>query len=188
MYFLAIVLRKNIEDGEIYPAHILCQSNGRSEHRTGWRVCNVTTGKPCGLPKVMVYSPYGNDEIIRFLSNFRTRDHMHNGGYEHEATKKYYPEGALFWFECNRYGEMTGPALFVKFVPDPYGEKCDAGLTVLTKARNREVPWVETLTRDKKAMDMETTEAQLNLYNRVEDEKQRVRQQKKQKKKEQRRK
>lgn len=37
--------------------------------------------------------------------------------YSHEETKKYYPKGALCWFECNQYGEPLGTAIFIETVP-----------------------------------------------------------------------
>jgi hypothetical protein len=41
---------------------------------------------------------------------------MHGSHYK--STKKYYPEGVLCWFPCDRYGERCGPALIVKRVPE----------------------------------------------------------------------
>ena len=119
MYFLGIVTDANMLEGIITPGYVLCKANGKSENRSGWRVTNLTLGPPkMMLPKLLVNSPTGHDEMIDFLSHFRTREHMHgDNNYTHEATKKYYPHGALFWFECNKYGDQTGHALFVKRVP-----------------------------------------------------------------------
>jgi len=118
MFFLAIVSQEDLLRGNIVPSYILCKSHGVSENRSPYRVYRANTPL-VGCPKVLVKWPSGNDILIDFLSHYRTRDHMHNDEqYHHESTKKYYPEGALFWFECNDYGEATGPAVFVKRVPD----------------------------------------------------------------------
>jgi hypothetical protein len=56
--------------------------------------------------------------------------------YSHEDTKKYYPEGALFWFECNKYGERSGPAYFVRNVPyKKYRQKTDKAFETLKEIR-----------------------------------------------------
>lgn len=97
MYFLAIVSMQDLLRGNIEPSYIMCQSHGGSLNRSGWRVFKANTIGNCN--KVLVRSPVGNEPMVDFLSSYRTRDHMHGSTrYKHEATKKYYPKGALFWF------------------------------------------------------------------------------------------
>ncbi len=127
MYFLAIVARDDLLRGHIRPSYVLCKSHGDSENRSPWRVYRANTPL-VNCPKVLVKWPGGNDLMIDFLSKYRTRDHIHDPDSKHyDQTKKYYPEGALFWFECNNYGEATGTAVFVKCVPDRKGYKDDGG-------------------------------------------------------------
>lgn len=119
-YFLGIVVDQDILHGDMSPSYIVCQSHGLSEKRSGWRVIrqDKTNKALRNMNKVLVKSLIGNDLLINYMCNYRTRDHMHGDKkYSHEQTKKYYPKGALFWFECNQYGEPNGTAIFIKRVP-----------------------------------------------------------------------
>ena len=134
MYFLAIVSQEDLLRGNIVPSFFLCQSHGGAESRGPWRVYRADTAL-ASCPKVLVRSPVGNDAMIDFLSAYRTRDHMHNSRkYKHYQTKKYHPEGALFWFECNIYGEPIGSAIFIKCIPDKNIHGRDGGLARLKQA------------------------------------------------------
>jgi len=148
MYFLAIVSQQDHLRGMIEPSYILCKSGGDSPSRSPWRVYRANENFP-GVSKVLVKWPSGSEEMIDFMSHYRTRDHMHqSGNYRHERTKKYYPKGALFWFECNEYGEAEGPAVFVKFVPDPDIVKTDNGKQRLDDALSHELSAADILCRD----------------------------------------
>ena len=119
-YFLGIVVDEDIMRGDMSPSYIVCQSHGTSENRSGWRVVrqDKTNKSLRNMNKALVKTILGNDLLIDFMCNYRTRDHMHGSEkYDHEQTKKYYPKGALFWFECNRYGEPLGTAIYIKKVP-----------------------------------------------------------------------
>ena len=119
MYFLAIVNEANLMQGLIVPAYYLCQSRGTSKNRSGLRIQNAVSGmRKLNMPRVLVSEPYGHDDLVMFLSNFRTREHMHRGKYRHKATLKYFPRGALFWFPCDKYGAINGPPIYIKHVPD----------------------------------------------------------------------
>ena len=63
------------------------------------------------IPKAMVTSMFGHEDMIDYMATYRTQDKWKG--------KHYTPEGALFWFTCNRYGDFTGSCYFVKKVPDP---------------------------------------------------------------------
>ena len=62
------------------------------------------------LPKAMVTSIYGHEDMIDYMSTYRTQDKMKG--------KHYIPRGGLFWFTCNQYGDLTGSCYFIKSVPD----------------------------------------------------------------------
>lgn len=149
MYFLAIVSREDLLRGNIAPSYVLCQSHGDSQNRSPWRVYRANTPL-VNCPKVLVRYPSGNDAMIDFLSSYRTRDHMHRARYYHHVhTLKYFPEGALFWFECNDYGEQTGPAVFVKTVPDASMQvKNDTGKQRLEQALQGSPSVNELFSRD----------------------------------------
>lgn len=118
MYFLAIVAKSDLLRGRIVPSYTLCVSHGTSENRSPYRVYKANSTH-ANAPKVLVSSIHDQKPLIDFLSNYRTRIHMHKARYcKKSTTQKYYPEGALFWFPCNEYGEQIDAAIFVKTVPD----------------------------------------------------------------------
>ena len=154
MYFLAIVSQEDLLNGNIVPSYILCKSHGESESRSPWRVYRANTPL-ANNPRVLVRWPTGNDTMISFLSRYRTRDHMHKARYyNHVYTKKYYPHGALFWFECNDYGEATGPAVFVKRVPDHEYDKQDNSKQRLEEALSYSPSTSELFSRNPWVIDL----------------------------------
>lgn len=62
------------------------------------------------IPKAMVTCLYGHEDMIDYMSTYRTQDKFKG--------KHYIPKGALFWFTCNEYGDFTGSCFFIKNVPD----------------------------------------------------------------------
>lgn len=68
--------------------------------------------------------------------------------YSHEETKKYYPKGALCWFECNQYGEPLGTAIFIETVPRRKLVKTDSGHKRLMAARAYVPPIKTALARE----------------------------------------
>ena len=133
-YFLGIVLEQDIFNGTIMPAYILCQAKVCSENRSGWRVVRQDEDNPVFRMKpVIVKTMQENQHMIDFLSNYRTRDHMHGDkNYKAKDTRKYYPKGALFWFECTPKGKWLRNAIFVKKVPCSHG-MTDGGFANLRK-------------------------------------------------------
>lgn len=150
-HFLGIVAEDDLQNGIIVPSYILCQAHGTSEKRSGWRVVKQTDGNSLRtMNKVMVKNLSGNEDMIDFLCGYRTRDHMHGDrNYTHEETKKYYPKGALFWFECNEYGEPGKYAVFITRVPIESKKRLtDAGFKTLKEKRNQAVPMKTILSRE----------------------------------------
>lgn len=163
MYFLAIVTDENIKAGLILPGYILCKSQGTSPNRSGWRVSNMTIKDTVSYPKLLVDSVNGREEMIEFLSAYRTRDHVHNDPkYTHEETKKYYPKGALFWFECDKYGDIEGPALFVKRVPEK-NKSLDHGFKMLKEAWQHTKDIKELLLGEEEAIDLKESHVIIKL-------------------------
>lgn len=139
MYFLAIVPEENVRQGVLLPGYILCKTHGVSRTVTQWRVSNVMNGERCKWPKLLIDRPLEHPEMIDYLRCYRTRSHMHKGKYIYEKTKKYFPKGALFWFECDEYGVMTGETIYVMRVPDfSQGKITDQGKKRLLEYFNRE--------------------------------------------------
>ena len=148
-HYLGIVTEDDLEDGYIVPSYILCQAHGESENRSGWRVIKQTEDNGLkSMSKVLVKTIIGHEDMIEYLCSYRTRDHMHGDRhYTHEETKKYYPKGALFWFECNKHGEPGEYAIFITRVPRRHG-KTDAGFQLLQKRMKIEKPLKEILSQE----------------------------------------
>ena len=110
-YSLAIVLDRDIKNGSFWPSYVLCKSNTTSEKRSGYRVIKQFSGDTkFNLPKVLVTSIYGHEDMLNYLSVYRTQDKMKG--------VHYYPSGALCWFETNQYGDPTGSVYYVRKIPD----------------------------------------------------------------------
>ena len=110
-YSLAIVSERDIKNGSFYPSYILCKSNTTSDKRSGWRVVKQSGGiSHFNLSKVLVTSMFGHEDMLDYLSDYRTQDKMHG--------VHYYPKGALCWFETNQYGDPTGSVYVIRQVPD----------------------------------------------------------------------
>ena len=63
----------------------------------------------------------GNDELVAFLSAYRTRPYnaKRRRGHWNKRGKLYYPVGALFYFPCDEYGiETSSPPVFITRVPN----------------------------------------------------------------------
>lgn len=112
-YFFAIVPESEFRKGNIEPVYTLYTG----KQGTGFKSNLIISRSGSRKTKLLVTSPVGNDVIVRFMSRYRTA----YSGEEtqiHGRNRKYYPKGALFMFECDRYGRRTGPALYIKDVPD----------------------------------------------------------------------
>ena len=161
-YFLAIVKQKDLLRGNIEPSYILCKANGTKDTRAPWRVVQPenTLG---AMPKVLVTTLVGHEEMIDFLSCYRTRDRMYHAGRRNsKKTRKYYPEGGLFWFPCDISGFRKGPALFIKRVPDEsIGREADQGFNRLKAFWARKPVMSEILTRDSAFYGLPNTKPRL---------------------------
>lgn len=104
------------------------------------------------LPKVLVTSIYGHDDMLDYLSDYRTQDKM--GGVH------YYPSGALCWFETNQYGEPLGPVYYMRKIPDmklleiPRRQR---GYKKLLKQQKRTISTKEKLIKENADTEMRPT-------------------------------
>lgn len=138
MFFMGIVAKDDMDKGIFEPSYILYRSKGTSQNRSGIRVYRSNVNVSANMQKLLAYVPYGNEGLIDFMSHYRTRDHMHKDQkYDHAETKKYYPQGGLFWFQCDVYGNRTGAAIFIKNVPDKSRTAADDGMKVLQQYENK---------------------------------------------------
>lgn len=163
-YYLAIVKEKDLLKGNITPSYILCKTNGKSENRSPWHVVQAQHDNG-NLPKLLVTSLVGNDFIIEFMSNYRTRDkHYYIKGRHTKAMRKYYPKGALFWFPCDINGIQKGPALFVKRVPDKTCAQTDQGLQIYKRFVDYKPTLKEVLSRDASVLDLVQSNVKPKLF------------------------
>ena len=89
----------------------MCSAQTQSNKRSGYRVVKQFDGNTkFNLPKVLVTSIYGHDDMLDYLSDYRTQDKMRG--------VHYYPSGALCWFETNQYGDPLGPVYYARKIPD----------------------------------------------------------------------
>jgi hypothetical protein len=120
-------------------------SNTSSNKRSGWRVVKQFSGNAkFNLPKVLVTSIYGHEDMLDYLSDYRTQDKMRG--------VHYYPKGALCWFETNQYGDPTGSVYIARMIPDENQWKIpkrQRGLKRLLNQQNRKYSLKEKLTRER---------------------------------------
>lgn len=124
---------------------MLCVSNTASSKRSGWRVIKQMNGNTkFNLPKVLVTSIYGHDDMLDYLSDYRTQDKMRG--------IHYYPKGALCWFETNQYGDPTGSVYIARHIPDESQwniPKRQRGYKRLLAQQNRKLSLKEKFTRER---------------------------------------
>lgn len=124
---------------------MLCQSLTTSDKRCGWRVVKQFDGtSKMNLPKVLVTSPFGHDDMLDYLSDYRTQDKLRG--------VHYYPKGLLCWFESDKYGEPTGSVYIARQIPDMELldlPKSERGYRRLLKQRSKRQTLKEILTKEK---------------------------------------
>ena len=110
LYFLAISLQADVNNGSFWPSYVLCKTYTTSESRSGYRIVKQLDGIPSlSLPKVLVTELTGHDDLIDFMSSYQT---------QHKNGKHYHPKGYLCWYEADNYGDPTGTVHIIKQVPE----------------------------------------------------------------------
>lgn len=136
---------------------MLCKSHTTSEARTGWRVVKQYDGRPAfNIPKAMVTSLYGHEDMIDYMSSYRAQDKFKG--------KHYVPKGALFWFTCNQYGDFTGSCFFIKNVPDEELMKISymgTGYRKIIKKKKKVLTMLERLNKDDRLVEYNTVKPKL---------------------------
>lgn len=136
-------------------------ANTTSEKRSGWRVVKQFDGNTkFNLPKVLVTSIYGHEDMLDYLSDYRTQDKLKG--------VHYYPKGALCWFETNQYGDPTGSVYFARRVPDmKYLEipRRQRGYKRLLQQQNKRKNYKEILSRERNDIEIiDTVKPRLRQY------------------------
>ena len=109
---------------------------------------------------------YGHEDMINYLSTYRTQDKMRG--------VHYYPKGALCWFETNQYGDPIGSVYFIKSVPDQKLlnlSKKERGYQQLLKSQKKQKQ-LKALFTEKKSDTEEITVVKPKLHTAKKGEKQ----------------
>lgn len=109
MYWtLGIIARDDMISGNFRPSYVLCkQKDGLSN--SCMKRCDLVTPH-----NIKLYKDRNDSEaLIEYYGAYRPKSWD-------ETEQKYIsiiPEGGLFWFECNRFGELTDQNIFIMRVP-----------------------------------------------------------------------
>jgi len=163
-YYLAIVKKKDILNGNFIPSYILCKRLKPMQNRADWIICQRERLEDA-YPILLVGKLVGHEDMIDFMSKYRTRDKSSlKNGHKTKAIQKYSPEGGLFWFPCNIEGVQKGPALFIKRVPDKSIKGDDQGFARLKEYRSRKIPLNQLFVHDDSMFDLIYSHIQPKLY------------------------
>lgn len=153
-YYLAIVKKKDMLNGDFIPSYILCKRLTDPSNRAEWIICQRERLREA-YPIALVTRLTGHEEMVDFMSHYRTRDkNKLKNGHKTRLIQKYYPEGGLFWFPCDIEGAQKGPALFIKRVPDHSIKGSDTALKRLQEFRNRKIPLNQLFVQDDSKFDL----------------------------------
>lgn len=149
-YFLGLVTSKNLVRGNIVPDYFLSSFATTNANYAPFRIVRRGRGRET-MPRVLVTALSGreNDMMIDFMSNYRTR-------INHHSYKKFYPKGALFWFECDKKGNSNGTAVFIKRVPVSKGRLNDDKWKRMSEELLRTFTLTELFTRHVDSLQLET--------------------------------
>ena len=150
-YFLGLVTSKNLVRGNIIPDYFLSSFATTNANYAPFRIVRRGRGRET-MPRVLVTALSGreNDMMIDFMSNYRTR-------INHHSYKKFYPKGALFWFECDKKGNRNGTAVYIKHVPVSKGRLNDDKWKRMSEELLRTFTITELFTRQADSYQLETT-------------------------------
>ena len=143
-YFLGLVTREDCICGNINPSYVLISTGALTTERSPWHVARIGLNHECDK-RVLATSLLGNEIMIDYMSNYRTKVDTRAGCY-----KKFFPKGSLFWFECDRKGNRTGKAIYIKNVPDKRGRYNDDGWQNMRKKLLHTYSIPELLTKDER--------------------------------------
>lgn len=112
--FLGAVAKDDLDKGKTDPSYYLCKHATTDENDLGYMIVAANT-QLSNVPKVLVNSFVGNEDLIEFMSRFRSVKYPKN----RKGRIRYFVQGALFWFPCNRYGERIPqqPPVFITRIP-----------------------------------------------------------------------
>lgn len=155
-YCLGIVTTRNLVEGDIFPEYVLCKIYRKKNNRSDWIV--KSTNEVNRFNKILVTNIAGHEDMISFLSHYVTKvpknriDKRRKSG----QYKKYTPKGALFWFKCNRFGEMTGESVYIKNIPDK-SVKRDCGYQRMIEELNTNHTLTELFSKEPLCLDLSTS-------------------------------
>ena len=154
--FLGIIARDDFEKGITFPSYYLCKTTPRTGYTAGYRVVAADC-KFRNSTKVLVTTLTGHEDLIEYMSCFRTAYYPRNKKKLAENRKRIFVRGALCWFPCNRFGERIGdqPPIFITMVPLKE-RKAEKGKTRMEEIRKRKRKLNSVLAEEKNALIPDT--------------------------------
>ena len=160
--FIGIVVESDLSQGIIEPSYYLCVNNHQFEGKSGMVVVRAN-GMLSGMNKLLVNSFTGNQDLIEFLANFRSRENQSDLDGEIRNTRKYRPVGALFYFPCDVYGRRNDdPAVFITRIPMRTGG-VDQGMHRMRKVQEKMQDPFVALTTDKNMYDLPESQVKIAI-------------------------
>ncbi len=130
---------------------MLCKTNPVSGYTIGYRIVAMDS-KFKNMTKVLVTSFTGHEDLIEYMSNFRSIRY-----YRKRDRDRFMVRGAMFWFPCNQYGERTNETpVFITMVPLG-NRRPEEGKRRLEQEREKQSvkPWNKLLSDEPAALESE---------------------------------
>lgn len=105
--FFGIVDSRNLKKGIFKPKYVLCRGKNSNTYQITYE------GSKDKGAVILVTTPYGNEDLIDYLSYAHVSINIGRGRKKQRIVK-----GTLFLFECDIYGQFLGRVLYIKDVPD----------------------------------------------------------------------
>lgn len=90
-FFLGIISKENMNKGIFIPSEILCKKKDEIQ--------KVNISKIKNYPLILTDSYIGHEDLYDY---FREKNTL---------------KGGLFWFMCNKFGDRTGPVIYITNTP-----------------------------------------------------------------------
>ena len=119
--FFGVVDSKDLKKGNIRPKYVLCKGKNPNSYQVTYE------GSKDKGSLILVTTPYGNEELIDYMSCAKVSINAGLGRKRQKIVK-----GTLFLFECDVYGHSLGRALYIKDVPDRKNKLADPQERLLT--------------------------------------------------------
>lgn len=146
MYFLGLLTMASMEAGVTDPDYVLC-ANRSNNGSSPWIVLAAERNK--SEPRLIVPDMAGHEDMVRYLQGHRVYN---------EEGRRPNLEAGIFWYQCNAYGERTGPCYFIRFVGGVSHDERDNRREHLLKSLAKKPDPLEILIDDPEVLAVEPWE------------------------------